>query len=293
MFLTFVILGILTYNDPALDLIPIEYVLFFVPILPGRIYTDILLLYLLPILMLLIFFLFAPYLIQLLFKINKISFTFRKKPEYGFLELDREIKASRIFYRALILSLFTFSTTILVLQLLNRAPRAFRIVLPINFDPDLIPLYIAESTFFGTFFLISFCSLIFLPIWLLEDCGLMLYRAFPEQRRTPVIEGVYNSYFKVLETYTGISTVYAYIRQIYITFQVVGELPDPFDPSILTPIILLFLPFIVTGLVAIPIFIYEKTLSKSLKRVRSRFAKYNLPRFELPELQDLLDKSSE
>ena len=75
------------------------------------------------------------------------------------------------------------------------------------------------------FFLTSFCSILFLPIWLLEDRGLILYRTFPEQRRTPIIEGVHNSYFKVLETYTGIATIFAYIRQIYVIFRVVGQMP--------------------------------------------------------------------
>jgi hypothetical protein len=180
------------------------------------------------------------------------------------------------------------------MQLLDLPPQAFRRFLwsDLIANPDLRYLYIAEGTFFMAFFLTSFCSLLFLPIWLLEDCGLILYRTFPEQRRTPIIEGVHNSYFKVLETYTGIATVLAYIRQIYITFNVVARMP-PGDPAILTPLIVLFLPFIITGLLAIPIYIYEKMLSKSLKRVNSRFSKYNLPKFELPELKDLVEKSNE
>ncbi|MFX0026581.1 MAG: hypothetical protein ACFE8M_09190 [Candidatus Hermodarchaeota archaeon] len=98
--------------------------------------------------------------------------------------------------------------------------------------------------------------------------------------------------FKVLETYTGIATVIAYIRQIYVIFLVVSQMP-PFDPAILAPLIVLFLPFIITGLLAIHIYIYEKMLSKSLKRVNSRFSKYNLPQFKLPELKDLVEKSNE
>jgi hypothetical protein len=166
----------------------------------------------------------------------------------------------------------------------------FRIVL--SPQPELIPLYIAEATFFGTFFIISFCFIVFLPIWLLEDSGLILYRTFPNQRRTPVIEGVHNSYFKVLETYTGLSTVYAYIRQIYITFQVVAQIPTFFDPAILTPLILLFLPIILTGILAIPIYLYEKLLPRSLERVHSRLSKYNLSHFTLPELNEILDRPS-
>ncbi|MFX0018699.1 MAG: hypothetical protein ACFFAK_15255 [Promethearchaeota archaeon] len=294
VFLTFLILGILTVNNPGLDLIPIEYVYWFLPLLPGTMYTDTIFFYLFPILIYLIFFAISPFLVQMLFKINKLTYTFRKKPEYGFLEFNRDIKPTRILYRAIILSFFTFSTTILVMQLLDLPPQAFRRFSwsDLILNPDLKYLYVAEGTFFMAFFLTSFCSLLFLPIWLLEDCGLMLYRTFPEQRRTPIIEGVHNSYFKVLETYTGIATILAYIRQIYVTFRVVGQMP-PFDPAILTPLIVLFLPFIITGLLAIPIFIYEKMLSKSLKRVNSRFSKYNLPQFKLPELNDLLERSNE
>lgn len=294
IFLTFVILGILTINNPSLNLIPIEYVNWFLPLLPGKMYTDIILFYLFPILIYLIFFAISPYLVQMLFIINKLSYTFRKKPEYGFLDYSRDIKPTRILYRAIILSFFTFSTTILVIQLLDLPPQAFRRFLwaDLLLNPDLRYLYIAEGTFFMAFFLTSFCSILFFPIWLLEDCGLILYRTFPEQRRTPIVEGVHNSYFKVLETYTGIATIIAYIRQIYITFLVVSKMP-PGDPAILTPLIVLFLPFIITGLLAIPIYIYEKMLSKSLKRVNSRFSKYNLPQFKLPELSDLVEKSNE
>lgn len=290
LFVVFIILGVIRIINPASNLIPPEYVIFFLPILPGMMYSDIIFIYLFPILIFCIFFAISPLLIQMLFKINKISFTFRKKPDYGFLELNKQIKPSRIFYRALILSLFIYSTPVLVMHLLNTNPRIFRIV--IGGDPGLKDLYIAEATFFGTFFLSSFCFILFLPIWLLEDCGLILYRTFPNQRRTPIIEGVYNSYFKVLETYTGITTLYAYIRQIYLTLQVFELLP-PFDPSILTPLILLFLPFILTGILAIPIYFYEKLLPRSLKRIHSRLSKYNLPHFKLPELKELLKKSTE
>jgi len=283
-------MGIFIMYNAGLDLIPLEYLIYFLPILPGNMFSDIFLIYLFPLLTLLVFVALSPLFIQILFKIHIISFTFRKKPDYAYLDLNEQIKPSRIFYRALILSLFTFSTTILVMQLLNTYPRIFRIVL--DPQPELKPLYIAESTFFGTFFIISFCFIIFLPIWLLEDTGLILYRTFPNQRRTPVIEGVYNSYFKVLETYTGLSTIIAYIRQLSITFQVVAQLPTFFDPSILTPLILLFLPFILTGILAIPIYIYEKFLPRTLNRVRLKLSKYNLPNFILPELTELLDKSA-
>lgn len=294
VFISFIILGILTIINPSLNLIPSEYINWFLPLLPGPMFTDILLFYIFPILCYLIFYIIAPYVVQLLFKVNKISFTFRKKPEYGFVDFDKDIKTTRLLYRAIILSFFTYSTTILVMQLLDLPPQAFRRFLwsDLIANPELKYLYAAEGTFFMTFFITSFCSFLFLPLWLLEDSGLMLYRTFSDQRRTPTIEGVHSSYFKALETYTGIATILAYIRQIYITFRVVAQMP-PFDPSILTPLIVLFLPFIVIGLLALPIFLYERLLSKSIKRVNSRFSKYKLPHFKLPELKDLLDRTNE
>ncbi|MFW9771238.1 MAG: hypothetical protein ACFFBY_00630 [Promethearchaeota archaeon] len=297
VFVSFLILGILTFNNPSLDLIPIEYIRWFLPLLPGPIYTDIILFYVFPILCYFIFYFISPYLLQLLFKINKISFILRKKPEYGFLDLKNDIKSSRILYRALILSLFTFSTAIIIMQIyrsiFNVPPQMFRMVLPSTYDPDLLPLYTAEATFFMTFFVASFCSLIFLPIWLLEDSGLMIYRTFPDQRRTPVIEGVHLSYFKVLETYTGLATIFAYIRQIILTFEIIINSPVLFDPAILTPLIVLFLPIIVTGLLAIPIYLYETLLSRKKKQIYKRFSTYNLPRFTIPELKELKDRTSE
>lgn len=291
VFLAFIILGTITYKNPGLDLVPIEYVRWFLPLLPGTMYTDIIFFYFFPIVCYFIFYIISPYLLQLLFKVNKLSFTLRKKPEYGFLDLKREIKSSRILYRTLIFSLFTFSTAILVMQILNVPPRSFRWVL--DYQEELHPLYVAEGTFFMAFFLTSFCSLLFLPIWLLEDSGLILCRSFPDQRRTPVIEGVHYSYFKVLETYTGLATIFAYIRQFYITIQIIANSPMLFDPGILTPLIVLFLPFIITGLLAVPIYMYEKLLSRKLKRVYIKFSKYNLPHFKLPELNELVNKAIE
>ena len=65
----------------------------------------------------------------------------------------------------------------------------------------------AEALFLATFFIIPFVLLLFLPIWFLEDAGIVIYRNYPGQQRTPVLEGVHAPFLNVLQGYAGISTI--------------------------------------------------------------------------------------
>jgi hypothetical protein len=118
----------------------------------------------------------------------------------------------------------------------------------------------------------------------MEDSGLVAYRHYPDQRKTPVIEGVHKWYINVLEVYTGLSTIWTLIQVI------TRALPDAgFGPALLTPIIVILSPIILTGLLAIPIYLYEKKMEKSQTRIHQKFSKYNLRHFTIPTFNDLND----
>jgi hypothetical protein len=91
----------------------------------------------------------------------------------------------------------------------------------------------------------------------------------------------------VVEVYTGFSTIFAYVLLIVDTFGFMIDELAPGDPAILTPLILLFLPLIITGLFAIPLYLYEKYLEKIQNRVHSRFARYNIPYIDIPSFDKL------
>ncbi|MBY8986296.1 MAG: hypothetical protein KGD65_14565 [Candidatus Lokiarchaeota archaeon] len=56
----------------------------------------------------------------------------------------------------------------------------------------------------------------------------------------------------------------------------------------MTPIILIVLPFLLTGLFAIPVFIYERILIKILARVNKKVDKLDISIIEIPQFEDLI-----
>ncbi|MFX0074261.1 MAG: hypothetical protein ACFE96_02370 [Candidatus Hermodarchaeota archaeon] len=280
LFLTIYILHLIS-NSIGMDLIPREYIYVFIPLLPGPMLTDVLLLYLFPVVIYFLINALAPYIVQLLYKVNKITYTFRKAPSYGLLAVGEKFKPTRLFLRAFLVNLFAFGSSAVLFQL--GAGNLFRAT---SGGGGYIPagLYAAEAIFFGTFFLASLSMLLFLPSWFLEDSGLVSYRHFPEQRRTPIIEGVHQWYINILGVYTGISTIFTLFQVITKAFPDAG-----FGPAILTPIIVIISPVILTGLLAIPMYLYEKNMEKMQSRIHRRLAKYNLRHFSLPEFENLED----
>ncbi|MFX0012841.1 MAG: hypothetical protein ACFE9R_21195, partial [Candidatus Hermodarchaeota archaeon] len=283
LFLSIYILHLVSINIGQ-DPIPKEYIFIFVPIIPGPMLTDVIILYLFPFGIFLLIYLIAPYLIELLFRISRFSFAFRKKPDYGFLNLGNDFQPSRVFYRVFLVTLFAFGTSAVIVNLGLKT--LFRAVPPGLGDiPDA--LITAEAIFFATFFLTSLSLLLFLPIWLLEDSGLVAYRHYPKQRRTPIIEGVHKFYLNALEVYTGFSTILVLIQVIGSVFPVI----NPGDAAILTPIILILLPLILTGLLAAPLYCYERWLPKIKNKIHLRLAKYDLPKFSIPTFDELLKEN--
>jgi len=269
----------LVSNSIGLNLIPPEYIYVFIPLLPGPMLTDVILLYLFPVVIYLLINLISPSLVRFLYRINKLTFIFRKAPDYGFLKVGTEFRASRIFFRAFLVNLFAFGSSAILFQL--GAGNLFRAT-PGGGGSIPEGLYVAEAIFFGTFFLASLSMLLFLPAWYMEDSGLIAYRHFPDQRRTPIIEGVHKWYTNVLEVYTGFTTIITLFQVITKAFPDAG-----FGPAILTPIIVIISPLILTGLLALPIYLYEKNMEKIQSRIYKKFAKYNLQHIAIPLFNDL------
>ena len=88
-------------------------------------------------------------------------------------------------------------------------------------------------------------------------------------------------YANILEGYAGISAVFSLVNLIWKAFQ---DLDFKFDPAILTPIILIILPLLTTGLYAIPLYLYEALLPKIKKRTTKIL---KLPRIRIPEVDEI------
>ena len=280
LFITIVVMGEIQITGT--HLIPPEYVGTFVYIVPGPIFTDILLLYGIPIVIFFIYYLIAPYLIVIYIKFHQLFYWLLRRPsKYGLFKMGQEIKAGRLFYRALIVSLFSFSISVLIVQM------GYGDLFRENYIEVSI-LSQAEAVFLGTFALCAITIILFFPIWLLEDSGVVSYRVFHEERMPVDIQGVHSIYHHMLLGYAGISTILALVKYIGETLAVI-----PIgNPAILTPLILIILPFIVTGLLAIPIYLYERLISKNLDRVKSKLAKFNFPEITIPHFEELIQSQS-
>lgn len=261
-----------------LNLIPREYIFEFVNIIPGPIYTDVLILLILPFLVGGFYILIAPRIVSGLYRINKFSYIFRKTPNYGIFDKGAEIKFSSYFYRSIMVGLFTFGTSALLVNIYGY--QLFRVNFEIGAPTAMLH---AEGIFFGCFFLTFLSLALFMPVWILEDSGLIGYRIFEGNRKAPLVEGVHKFYSNVLEVYSGLSTIIAYYSVITKTFQVL----QPTDPGLLTPIILMVLPVILTGFYALPLFLYEKKLSKIQSRIHDHLNKIGIPKIVIPSFDEV------
>lgn len=98
-----------------------------------------------------------------------------------------------------------------------------------------------------------------------------------------MIEGIHKFYKNILEVYSGFSTFYAYYSVITQTFTVI----NPGDPVLLTPIVLMMLPLILTGFYAIPLFIYEKKIIKIQPRIHDHLGKRGIYKIVIPSFDEL------
>jgi hypothetical protein len=274
----FVIIGVLgLVKLGGGPLIPDDYVSQFVVIIPGPLLTDVLLFYIIPILFFCLFYYIAPYLIIFYIKVHQfIYWVLRRPSKYGIFKMGTTVTSGRLFFRALIVSFFSFSISALVVQL------GYGDLFRADYKPLLV-LNQAEAVFLGTFVLCAFMIVLFFPIWLLEDSGVVSYRVFHDERMPANIQGVHSMYNNILFGYAGLSTILALVNYIVKTLQVIKLN----DPAVLTPIILIVLPFVVTGLLAIPIYLYEHFFLRDKERLLAKLARFNFPEIRISNFEEM------
>ena len=109
------------------------------------------------------------------------------------------------------------------------------------------------------------------------------YRIFPNKRKNPDINGVYKIFKGFIEYVIGFSILIAYFNLT------AGSLREasPGNPAFLIPLILFFLPFIVCGFLALPIFLYEKYFNKMMDRVHPYLIKHGYREIKIPEFENI------
>jgi len=212
-------------------------------LVPGRnVYTDqIFLLIIGPLIMILLVFIFTIPLAMLLLKLHKLIKA-RRYDYYIIRDFEGNISFVRIYIRCLIVSFLAFA---LGLMIYASGLISSEVIIPektsvVETDFDYVSMLAV--------FIIPYLVLIFTPIWLLKDSGLICSKSNvnKENRETPDIEGVYRYYNTVITGYTGIGFVFTLIVLIIDRLQKLdpgsGELTD-IPGIILSPFLLAFLIF--------------------------------------------------
>ncbi len=274
IFFVIYILSILQKNWAMGDLIPHEYIIDFVAILPGPLWTDTILLYLFPLTIYGLFHLIAPYITIFFLRLHQMIYRSKKRFHYGIIKLGTRVKPFMLFRRSVIVSLFAFSISALIVQ--AGFGSLFRLGIM-----EGSALNEAEAIFLGTFLIISIVLLLFLPLWLLEDSGIVICKLYSDRRRPPLIEGTHAPFVNILQGYAGISTI------IILVTYIVQTLGESVGPSILTPIILIVLPFFVTGLISFAVYVYEKNVPKLIEKIQPRLDRLNISEIEIPTFDEL------
>lgn len=152
-----------------------------------------------------------------------------------------------------------------------------------SIPPGLEALVGAEAMFLGTFFFTSFAFLIVLPIWIIQDTGIMVYRTFPEDLRTPSVKGAYRLFEQIIIGYTGINSI------ITLGLIIINVLPIvQGSPAMVVPIILTFLPILVIGIFAIALIIYENSVHSTIQKMHDKLSKKGIPFISIPEFKDII-----
>jgi hypothetical protein len=271
------IIGLLLASKLGTPLVPSQY-FEFIAVLPGTIYTDMLLLFAIPIGAFGLIYAATPVISKVLVSLHKLIM---RGARYGFAQLGAEIKAGSFLRRAFMISLFAFNMSAIIVGLGYGG--YFRNGLDPAAPYKELTLHESEAVFLGTFLLATAGLVVFIPLWIVEDSGLIMYRIFPDQRRAPEIEGVHSLYSNLWKAYISISTLYTLWQYISRTFSVVSF----GNPAILTPIILCVLPFITIGLVSIPTYLYEKYLPRFKNRVATGLRSFNLPDIQIPDIHQI------
>ena len=212
-------------------------------LVPGRnVYTDhIFLLIIGPLIMILLVFIFAIPLALLLLKLHKMI-KVKRYDYYIIRDFEGNISLVRIYIRCLIVSFLAFALGLVIYEAGVIPPEVIipekTSVVETNFD------YVSMLAIF----IMPCLILIFAPIWLLKDSGLICSKSKvnKENPETPDIEGVYRFYNNVITGYTGIGFVFTLIILIVDRLEKLdpgsGELTD-IPGILLSPFILGFLIF--------------------------------------------------
>jgi hypothetical protein len=137
--------------------------------------------------------------------------------------------------------------------------------------PEAQSIITSTALLFILMLLASFITLLFAPMWLMQDTGLVS-ELKTKPRMTASIEGVGHWYLKMMKGFAGISTIVAYIFTIIQTidwyqFVLISPPEGGFTLLIfLIPVVAVIVsPLLALGPISVAYMLYEKSLVKNLE----------------------------
>ena len=240
------------------------------PFLPGDILFDCLWLYVISIVVGLIIYGFTPSLSLMFLKLHR-----RFKGEYRYhLQARAEPEEGSIIKRLIVPSLTSLG---LAVSLAGSSFAASLFVFE-NFNNLETPQPAIEATFpifFILLLIVTVILVLFAPIWLLGDVGVICERENVDARSTVNIEGVGDYYLKLLKGFAGVTTIVTYGLLIFQMFDwynsltQVEELPFPIIILFIPVIIALLGPIIAMGPLSLIQGFYEAGLVRNSNKLES------------------------
>ncbi|MFX1298257.1 MAG: hypothetical protein ACFFD2_25815 [Promethearchaeota archaeon] len=196
--------------------------------------------------------------------------------KYGVVQLGKKVKTGRLFYRSFIISLFSFSLAMLLIEF--GLGQYFNAAVSYNeiFSRNL-------GTLMGSMVIVSVSNMVFFPFWFLEDSGIISYRIYPNERLPVDIQGIHSIYHNILLGYAGVSVIIAWISY---TSKFLS-LPTPGDPIWVAVLAIMFLPLVLQGFFTIPIYLYEKYLPHMNERFLPHLDKMNFRNITIPSFEKI------
>ncbi len=151
-----------------------------------------------------------------------------------------------------------------------------------HLDESAPALEVGLPIFFILILIASFVTLLFVPLWLLEDAGVICERKVIGRRVTADIEGVGNWYLALLKGFAGITTVIAYLLisvetiEWYYTISV----PETFPWIILmVPVVAIIgAPFLAMAPISVVHVCYELALRRNKEGLERKLERAGISR---------------
>ena len=148
--------------------------------------------------------------------------------------------------------------------------------------PEAQTIVISLSLLFILLLMSCFITVLFAPMWLMQDNGLVSeLKAKP--RVTADIGGVGNYYLKMMKGFAGVSTLVAYLFTIYQTvewYQFVLSSPPPGGFTMLIFLIpvmaVVTSPILALGPISVVYVLYERSLVKNMASFKDRIGRAGL-----------------